>query len=78
MTMEEVGRLQGFPSDMIPWASLGISPNQFGSMMGNAVTLPVMLTLIPVVLHSAGKIDDKQAATLKRRAASCDVMKKTR
>ena len=78
LTMEEVGRLQGFPSDMIPWASLGISPRQFGATMGNSMTLTVLLTPIPVVLHSAGKIGATQAAVLKHRAARFDVLKKTR
>ena len=76
--MEEVGKLQGFPSDMIPWASLGITPRKFGAMMGNSMTLPVLLTLIPVVLHSAGKIDATQAATLKHRAERFYVLNKTR
>ena len=76
--MEEIGKLQGFPSDLIPWVALKIPSRKFGAMMGNAMTLPVMLTLLPIVLHLAGKIDMAQAAVLKGRAAHFDVLAKIR
>ena len=76
--MEELARLQGFPSDLVSWAQLGLSERQFGFMLGNAMTLPILLMLIPKVLHAAGKINDEQAAILVRRAVQFNLFQKNR
>ena len=54
----ELGRLQGFPDDLIPWKDLEISESQFGALVGNAMSLNVLMHLLPCVLRSGGFITE--------------------
>ncbi len=53
-SMTELLKLQGFMESEVPWQSAGVSPVQLGRMLGNAVTVPVMGSIISAAMHSAG------------------------
>jgi DNA-cytosine methyltransferase len=67
---DEIGLLQGFPAQLIPWRELNISESQYCGMLGNAMTLPVIVWLLPPLLLAGGKIDAATAAELQSRACN--------
>jgi site-specific DNA-cytosine methylase len=70
----EIGRLQGFPDDLIPWKELGISGKQFAGMMGNAMTLTVVMAMLPQLLLAGGVIDRRGFEDLRARALAFRVL----
>jgi hypothetical protein len=66
----ELAMLQGFPNGFLDWQSLGIRGLQFGALIGNAMTLNVLLHLIPNVLRADGILpeDEYRIAIQKARA----------
>jgi DNA-cytosine methyltransferase len=65
---DEIALLQGFPCGLIPWRELKISEPQYCGMMGNAMTLPVIVCLLPALLLAGGKVDAATASELRDRA----------
>jgi DNA-cytosine methyltransferase len=65
---DEIALLQGFPVGLIPWRALTLSESQFCGMMGNAMTLPVVVCLLPSLLLAGGKVDAATACELHARA----------
>jgi DNA-cytosine methyltransferase len=65
---DEIALLQGFPVDLVPWRALQLSENQFCGMIGNAMTLPVVVCLLPSLLRAGGKVDVATACELHARA----------
>ena len=59
---------------LVPWQDIGSSKRQFAWMMGSAMTLTVVLHLLPGLLHSAGKLQPAQAAQLQAAAQAFNVM----
>ena len=54
LTMSELLKLQGFNEALFPdWQNV-VSSRQFGTMIGNSMTLSVMRRLMAAVLHSLG------------------------
>ena len=52
-----MARLQGFrKQDLADWRGSGITESAFGGLVGNAQTLPVVLSLLPNVLWLSGQI----------------------
>ena len=68
LDLDEIALLQGFPAGLVPWQHLGISPAQYGSLLGNAMTLPVVVYILPALLLAGGKIAEMQADELYKRA----------
>jgi hypothetical protein len=56
----ELAMLQGFPNGFLDWQSLGIRGLQFGALIGNAMTLNVLLHLIPNVLRADGILPEDE------------------
>ncbi|CAJ1418007.1 unnamed protein product [Effrenium voratum] len=54
LSPEDMARLQGFWDGFLDWRSLTISDSQFGALLGNAMTLNVLLHLFPHMLRAAG------------------------
>ena len=50
----DIARLQGYRDGLIPWQQLGISDAQAGGLLGNAMSLNVLLHLLPGVLYAGG------------------------
>jgi DNA-cytosine methyltransferase len=65
---DEIALLQGFPVGLIPWRALGLSETQYCGMMGNSMTLPVVVSLLPALLLAGGKVDAAMACELHARA----------
>jgi site-specific DNA-cytosine methylase len=69
---DEVALLQGIPRDMVPWREIGISPSQYGQLVGNAMSLPILMCLLPHVLLAAGKVTEDECVQLCSRAQAFD------
>jgi DNA-cytosine methyltransferase len=69
---DELAMLQGFPQHMIPWSELGISHCQYGQLAGNAMSLPILMCLLPHVLFAGGKITQEERIQLCNRAQDFD------
>lgn len=54
----ELAMLQGFPEGFLDWKTLGILQSQFGGLIGNAMTLNVLLHLIPNTLKADGHLTE--------------------
>ena len=67
MSIADICRLQGYPDWMVPWQAWHISEHQAGMMLGNAMTLPVVMAVLPQLLYSADKINALQFDILKAR-----------
>jgi site-specific DNA-cytosine methylase len=65
---DEIALLQGFPRGLIPRRHLKISEPQLCGMIGNAMTLPVIVCLLPSLLFAGGKVDARTARELQQRA----------
>ena len=57
LTVSELGMLQGFGPTDIDWKGAGLSPTQYGGMLGNAQSLCVVEALLPHVLYASKIID---------------------
>ena len=68
LTAAEMSRLQGFPDWLIPWRAIGVTDRQYAMMMGNAMTLTVVMGFMPELLYSAGKIGHATYQELARKA----------
>ena len=59
-TLNELFRLQGFnPSDFATFPEAGVTESQMGAMLGNAMTLPVIASVMAEGLWSAGLVAEK-------------------
>ena len=56
----ELARLQGFPDNLIPWRQLEISAHQAGGLLGNAMSLNLLIHLLPGMLFAAGYISEEE------------------
>ena len=70
----ELARMQGYPDKLIPWDDLGLSAHQVGKLMGNAMTLTVVMNVLPELLRASGKISQMQFLQLQKRAQGFEVM----
>ena len=52
MTCEEMAMLQGIP-ETFDWAGAGISPHQYGSMIGNTMAVNALVCLLPEFVNAA-------------------------
>lgn len=68
LDFDEMARLQGFWTGFLPWQDLGIADPQFGGLLGNAMSLNVVLNLIPPLLRSAGFVTENEFRKLAERA----------
>ena len=75
LTSDELASLQGFPVGLIPWSELGISGRQYQQLVGNAMTLTVLLHLLPPALHAAGLLGRQQFFRCVRAARAFKVRK---
>lgn len=60
LTPDELGMLQGFRPEDVDWRSAGVSPHAWGGCVGNAMSLCVVLCLLPGVLYQS-KIINKES-----------------
>ena len=68
LTVDELALLQGFPRGMVPWSAMGMSGQQWGGMIGDAMTLTVVMALLPELLYSVKKVNLKQRDELRLKA----------
>ena len=68
LSVDDIFRLQGFPPDLIPFRALGITEQKMAGMLGNAMSLNVMMRLLPYVLVASGFIDEKKFAEVQKTA----------
>ena len=64
----ELAMLQGFPDGFLDWKSLGIRQSKFGALIGNAMTLNVLLHLIPNMLRAAGSLTEAEYSIVIQKA----------
>ena len=76
LTADELARLQGFPDGMVPYKDLGVSERQYKLMLGNAMTLVVVLHLLPPALYAAGLLNKSQHKNALKLARDFQVYRK--
>lgn len=74
LELHEMARLQGFPDNFIPWKDLGISAAEWGGLLGNAMSLNVVLCLAPEMLQAGGFLGPGELTALRARAAGHNPM----
>ena len=75
LSVDDISRLQGFPSGLIPFRRLGITETKMAGMLGNAMSLNVMMHLLPYVLVASGLIDEKKLAEVQKTAQTFSSVK---
>ena len=65
--------MQGYPPWLLPWRALGIPDRQRGLMIGNAMTLPVVMNVLPILLLAGGVVDRQQYLALSEAADNFSV-----
>ena len=69
LDLDEMARLQGFWTGFLPWTELHLSEAQFGGLIGNAMSLNILMHLLPPLLLSSGYITQSEFQALKVKAA---------
>lgn len=70
LTVQDISRLQGFPADFIPHKDLRITDNQMCGLLGNAMTLTVLVHLFPGLLFAAGYINESEFEAVRKKAVA--------
>ena len=63
---DDVAESQGFGRGMTPWRNLGINDNQYGYMVGNAMTFSVVKGLLSLALMWYFLISKRQVHVMNR------------
>lgn len=67
LSIREMAALQGIPADF-DWEGAGVSPYQFGGMIGNCMSVNVLACLLPEVLYEACLVSLRQRDAMRRLA----------
>ena len=73
MNVDELALCQGIPRGLVPRVDLGISDGQFGALIGNGMSLPILLVLIPQLLVAGGYISEDECCSLLLRVLRFDM-----
>ena len=68
LSIRDYELLQGIPPGLIDYEG-AVKPRSYAAMLGNAMSMNVLMALVPCVLHAAGLIDEAALAVFRAQTA---------